>query len=67
MTCTVEGCGQPIRAKGYCYAHYMLQYRMGTTDKARRPYTDITGQRFASLVPIERLADLARLGITAKR
>jgi hypothetical protein len=27
--CTVEGCEGKHRAKGYCYPHYMRQYKTG--------------------------------------
>ncbi len=30
--CTVEGCGKPVLAKGYCSAHYTRAYRHGNVD-----------------------------------
>lgn len=28
-TCSLEGCGKPYHARGWCYGHYMRQYRCG--------------------------------------
>lgn len=41
--CSVDGCEKPNRGlTGLCYAHYMRQWRYGTTDAQRKP-----AQRFA--------------------
>src|SRR4051812_25970739 len=31
VTCSVADCSKPTDRKGYCQAHYMRQYRWGTT------------------------------------
>lgn len=31
--CTVENCGKPYAAKGYCFMHYLRVKRHGSTDK----------------------------------
>lgn len=50
IECGTE-CGEPIKCAGYCYRHYMKQWRYGTpTPEHPRRYTDITGQRFGTLV-----------------
>ena len=52
--CSVENCDGPVKALGLCYAHYMRQYRRGTTDRAVRKYRDITGKTFGNLTVVRR-------------
>jgi hypothetical protein len=54
--CAVEGCAKPATPKkrGWCYAHYMRNYRYGSpTAPKRRQYVDVAGQRFGRLVAVE--------------
>lgn len=39
-TCTMEGCNNPHRGKGYCQKHYMRLYHTGSVDT---PYKKING------------------------
>lgn len=38
--CSVEGCGKPVQAKGWCFPHYMRWYRhgdpLGSADRRRK-------------------------------
>ena len=69
-TCLLDECDRPVKRKGYCYAHYMKVWRYGTPypsngwmrgDKAaqikaqRERMVDIRGQRFGTLMVIERV------------
>ena len=36
-TCSIEGCGGPVKAKGWCKKHYMRWYRHGTTELKNPP------------------------------
>jgi hypothetical protein len=54
VQCSIDGCERPVKAKGWCYAHYMRDYRYGSpTAPKRRQFVDIAGQRFGRLVAIE--------------
>ena len=54
--CPVLGCVEPLKRGGYCYAHYMKNWRYGTPTPNHRPrWKDIRGQRFGTLVVIERV------------
>src|SRR5512139_2951597 len=49
-TCSVDTCEQPVRAKRYCYAHYMKAWRYGTpTPQHPSRRTDLTGHTFGQL------------------
>ena len=55
-TCTVAGCTKPIKRTGWCYGHYMKNWRHGTPTPAVAPkWTDITGQQFGTLTALERI------------
>ena len=50
-TCTVAGCTRPIKRVGFCYGHYMKNWRYGTPEpehSIRR--ADLVGKTFGSLV-----------------
>jgi len=49
-SCAINGCGKPIRAKGWCYSHYMKAWRYGTPMPQHEPryQTDIVGRRFGT-------------------
>lgn len=53
-TCSVPGCTDPVRSKGWCYAHYMRDYRYGSPTARPTRAADLTGQRFGRLVALER-------------
>lgn len=56
-TCRVDGCEQPVKRvrSGYCYGHYMKNWRYGTPTPVFEPtYTDVSGQRFGTLVATSR-------------
>ena len=54
-TCAVPECTIPIKRGGYCYGHYMKNWRYGTPAPVwPSKVEDIRGQRFGSLVVIER-------------
>lgn len=53
--CTVNNCTKPIKRKGFCYGHYMKQWRYGTPTPEFEPkWEDIRGERFGSLTVVER-------------
>lgn len=55
IPCPVEGCIKDAYRKGYCYAHYMKDWRYGTPTPDHGPkWQDIKGQRFGSLVVTRR-------------
>lgn len=69
-TCSLPDCERPLKRMGYCYAHYMKVWRYGTPYPAngwmqgdretqvkvqRERMVDIRGQRFGTLVVIERV------------
>lgn len=54
-TCPVDGCPKEVLRKGYCYAHYMKQWRYGTPTPTFPPrWKDLAGMRFGTLTPVER-------------
>ena len=54
--CPVEGCPKSAYRKGYCYAHYMKNWRYGTpTPNHPKRWQDIAGNRYGSLVAVERV------------
>lgn len=51
MNCSVPNCTKPIKRTGFCYGHYMKNWRYGTPTPTFEPkWQDIRGQRFGSLV-----------------
>lgn len=49
-TCIVERCTTPTKRAGYCYSHYMRNWRYGTPTPTFAPrFEDIRGQRFGTL------------------
>lgn len=53
--CSVDECGKPVKRKGFCYGHYMKQWRYGTpTPVHPSTVVDIKGRRFGSLVVMHR-------------
>lgn len=54
--CEVKDCDKPLERKGFCYGHYMKNWRYGTPTPQRLPtWTDIANERFGSLVALRRL------------
>lgn len=54
-TCSLSGCAKPVKRAGYCYGHYMKNWRYGTPTPEFSPaWQDIRGQRFGTLVVMER-------------
>lgn len=50
-TCSLPDCHAPIKRRGFCYGHYMKDWRYGTPTPTFAPaYTDLTGQRFGLLL-----------------
>lgn len=57
-TCKLDECAKPVKRAGYCYSHYMKNWRYGTpTPVFEKRWVDIQGQRFGSLIVIERVGD----------
>lgn len=56
-TCSVTDCEKPVKRLGYCYGHYMKQWRYGTPTPQFIRWDDIRGQRFGALVVVERQGD----------
>ena len=57
-TCPVDGCEKPLKRAGYCYGHYMKNWRYGTPTPDHGPkWDDITGRRFGTLVVLERAGE----------
>lgn len=70
-TCSLADCERPLKRKGYCYAHYMKNWRYGTPTPPfgymldereprppMRPSTkrpDLTGRRYGLLLVIRRV------------
>lgn len=51
MTCSLSTCDKPVKRAGYCYGHYMKNWRYGTPEPVFAPrWDDLRGQRFGSLV-----------------
>lgn len=63
-TCTVEGCDRPVKPRarhGFCYGHYMKNWRYGTPTPEHSPkHADLTGQTFGTLTVLERVGQLWR-------
>ena len=57
-TCSLPDCESPVRNKGFCYGHYMKNWRYGTPTPEFDPsWVDIRGQRFGMLVVVDRVAN----------
>ena len=55
IPCPVEGCIKDAYRKGYCYAHYMKDWRYGTPTPTHEPkWQDLSGKRFGSLIVTSR-------------
>lgn len=53
--CSLANCGKPVKRAGFCYGHYMKNWRYGTPTPEHAPtWADLRGKRFGSLVVIER-------------
>ena len=49
-TCSVDGCGNPVKRFGYCYGHYMKNWRYGTPTPEHKPRQgDLVGRRYGTL------------------
>lgn len=58
-TCSLPDCGKPIKRAGYCYGHYMKNWRYGTPTPDHAPaWIDLREQRFGSLVVQSRVGKL---------
>lgn len=55
--CTVDMCEKPVKrpTTGYCYGHYMKNWRYGTPTPQFQHWVDIQGQRFGTLQVLERV------------
>jgi hypothetical protein len=54
--CAVPGCGKPVKRGGFCYGHYMKNWRYGTpTPEHPDRWEDLTGRRFGTLLLVERI------------
>ena len=57
LECALESCARPVKRAGLCYSHYMKQWRYGTPTPVHAPrWEDAAGQRFGTLVAVERRA-----------
>ena len=55
ISCQVAGCMKNVKRAAYCYGHYMKNWRYGTPTPEHEPrWEDLTGQRFGSIVVVER-------------
>lgn len=55
-TCSLPDCGKPLKRFGFCYGHYMKNWRYGTPTPEFAPsWPDIRGQRFGRLTVLERV------------
>lgn len=57
-TCSVPDCDKPVKRPrtGFCYAHYMKNYRYGTPTPVHAPtWLDLHGARYGTLTVVERV------------
>lgn len=55
-TCSLPDCDEPVKRRGYCYGHYMKNWRYGTPTPAFDPrWEDLRGRRFGCLVVTKRV------------
>ena len=55
-TCSLSDCDKPVKRGGYCYGHYMKNWRYGTpTPKRKAQWEDLTGRSFGELTPVARV------------
>lgn len=53
--CAVSECSNPTKRNGFCYGHYMKNWRYGTpTPSHQSRVVDIRGKRFGTLVVVKR-------------
>lgn len=51
LTCSLSGCDKAVKRNGFCYGHYMKNWRYGTPTPQREPrWVDLAGQRFGTLL-----------------
>ena len=56
--CKLPDCDKPLKRNGFCYSHYMKNWRYGTPTPQFEPkWVDVTGQRFGTLVVRARQGD----------
>lgn len=54
-TCSLPTCTKPLKRGGFCYGHYMKNWRYGTPTPEFSPsWDDVRGKRFGTLVVLER-------------
>lgn len=55
--CKVDGCLDPLKRYGFCYAHYMKNWRYGTPTPVHAPWLqDLSGSRYGTLT-VDRFED----------
>lgn len=55
MPCKVNGCMKNVSRKGFCYGHYMKDWRYGTPTPEHEPrWENLSGQKYGSLTVIDR-------------
>ena len=55
-TCTLPDCDKPVKRMGFCYGHYMKNWRYGTpTPDHGVKWEDLAGRRYGTLTAIERV------------
>lgn len=55
LSCPVEGCSKDVRRAGFCYSHYMKNWRYGTpTPVHERKHQDLLGKEFGLLTVASR-------------
>jgi hypothetical protein len=53
--CTLAECDKPVKRGGYCYGHYMKNWRYGTpTPEHPKRHWDLEGKRFGTLTVLHR-------------
>ena len=56
IRCSLDECDKPVKRAGYCYGHYMKNWRYGTpTPQFQSRVQDVRGQRFGTLEVVERV------------
>ena len=50
-TCSIDGCGKPAKARGWCGAHHQNWYRYGSPyGKPAEPLVNLPGERWMPIV-----------------
>lgn len=53
--CAIDNCERPIKRNGFCYGHYMKNWRYGTpTPEWPDKWEDVRGKRYGTLTASER-------------